>query len=521
MGNVLIDTQRVRCLIRCLFVAVVLAAGPAPAAVIEVNSTLDAVGLDGRCTLREAISNANADQALIVGSGECAAGSGADLVSLPAGTYAIARAGANEDLNATGDFDLRSSITLAGVAPGTTRISGALLDRVLHIGGSGNVVSLRQLTVSLGLLPTGPANVERGGGGLLIGANNNATLDRVVVEFNSGGSATTNAEFGGGNGGGISCGSNVNLTLVDSIVRMNTAGDAVAGVGLAGRGGGIHGATCRMVIERSRVENNISGDGAGSIAPGPGGGISLFFFASLELIDSVVADNATGTGGTAEGGGVYAIGSQLLATSSSFVRNRATRGGAIAGARFRPSGPLVVRLSNTTLSENTAETGGALYLSDGWDVTLLASTLAENSAPSGGAVALGMCDDLFCTLRFGSSVFLRNTGGDCVLNGNSAVSRGFNAFGASGTCGTPAAGDRVVSVDALGPRVDDYARTPVHVPLAGSALIDSGSCRVAEVTVDQAGESRPQQYPAIDADDGCDIGAIEVRNPVVFADGFE
>ena len=49
-------------------------ASPAQAATITVNSLADTTADDGQCTLREAITAANTDNA----SGECAAGSGWD-----------------------------------------------------------------------------------------------------------------------------------------------------------------------------------------------------------------------------------------------------------------------------------------------------------------------------------------------------------------------------------------------------------------------------------------------------------
>src|SRR5690349_13338548 len=50
------------------------------AAAITVNSLSDAAASDGSCTLREAITNANLDNTS--GSVDCAAGSGADTISI-------------------------------------------------------------------------------------------------------------------------------------------------------------------------------------------------------------------------------------------------------------------------------------------------------------------------------------------------------------------------------------------------------------------------------------------------------
>jgi hypothetical protein len=53
---------------------------------LNVNSTSSAyVAGDGLCTLYEAVDNANSDGDGT--AGDCAAGSGADLINVPAGTY--------------------------------------------------------------------------------------------------------------------------------------------------------------------------------------------------------------------------------------------------------------------------------------------------------------------------------------------------------------------------------------------------------------------------------------------------
>lgn len=496
------------------------AAGPAPAAVLLVSTVQDVVALDAQCSLREAITNANTDQAQFVGVGECNAGSGADVISLPAGTYTITRGGAQEDSNDTGDFDLRSSITLAGVSAATTRISGGLLDRVLHVGGDGHVVNLRDLSVSLGVVPDGPENVQRRGGGLFASGNSTTTLERVVVELNSGGSGTVPGTAPG-DGGGLACGGNARLFLRDSQVRLNSAGNARAGGSDAGRGGGLYGVLCQIDITRSRVEDNTSGDGiVGGAAPGEGGGIT-FGLGSLTVIDSVIADNAVGANGLADGGGIAGFAGSVVLEGSSVVGNRAHRGGAIAGRVTGDLDGLSVQARNSTFSGNLATAGAAIHLRENGVLALRATTVADNTASIGGALAFAGCRSGDCRLSFANSVFLRNGGGDCALDGDSGSSGGFNAFTSAGACGPAVASDRLVNTAALGALDAGYAATPVHVPPAGSALVDAGSCTAAETLVDQAGIARPQQYPVADAADGCDIGAIERRAEPVFADGFE
>lgn len=86
--------------------------GQARAATITPNTTADELDSDGNCSLREAIQAANTDSAVDA----CTAGSGADTIDVPAGTYALAIAGAGEDANATGDLDILPSVLTIGGA---------------------------------------------------------------------------------------------------------------------------------------------------------------------------------------------------------------------------------------------------------------------------------------------------------------------------------------------------------------------------------------------------------------------
>jgi hypothetical protein len=92
--------------------------------------------------LREAITAANTNAAF----GGCPAGSmGADTISLAAGTYTLSIAnvgGVNEDNNATGDLDVRESLTIQGagsastiIQAGTTNSNG--IDKVFALGSFG------------------------------------------------------------------------------------------------------------------------------------------------------------------------------------------------------------------------------------------------------------------------------------------------------------------------------------------------------------------------------------------------
>src|SRR3954452_23920216 len=141
--------------------------GNAFAAAITVDTNADALAADGHCSLREAISSANADAPPFSGAGECAPGSGSDDISLPAGLFKLTIAGAGEDANATGDLDITGGLTLKGAGASSTTVDGNHLDRVFDVAAGKNV-SLSGLTITGGRTADGtngsPASAGAGTG---------------------------------------------------------------------------------------------------------------------------------------------------------------------------------------------------------------------------------------------------------------------------------------------------------------------------------------------------------------------
>ena len=131
---------------------------------------------NGKLSLREAITKANTT-------------AGADVIVLPAGVFKITLAGAGEDANVTGDFDITDTLTIQGAGAGLTIIDGQQLDRVFDVLGtapSSIKVVLQGLTVRNG-------NVTGHGGGIRVGNADLVVRDCVVT-----------GNRASGNGGGIS-----------------------------------------------------------------------------------------------------------------------------------------------------------------------------------------------------------------------------------------------------------------------------------------------------------------------------
>src|SRR5262249_3290526 len=107
-------------------------------AILNVTTPLDVINPnDGLLSLREAVLQANASQ-------------GANTIVLPAGTYTLARAGADEDGALTGDLDLTGHLTIRGAAAGGAIIDGAGLDRVFDVQ-PGADVNISGITIQGGI----------------------------------------------------------------------------------------------------------------------------------------------------------------------------------------------------------------------------------------------------------------------------------------------------------------------------------------------------------------------------------
>jgi CSLREA domain-containing protein len=274
-------------LLGALFLLFLAQGEVAHAATITVNTTDDELNSDGDCSLREAIQAANTDAAVDA----CTAGSGADTIDVPAGTYTLSIAGAGEDANATGDLDITDDLTINGAGAPTTIIDGGALDRVFDVDP--NVVSI---TVEISSLTIDNGSADLGGGILNSGAltlsgstvsGNTASLhgggifDYETVTINS---STVSGNTAVLNGGGIYHVGPV--TVNNSTVSGNTA----AGLGA----GGIFNSSTTLNFNNSTISGNT------------GGGISS---GNTNILKNTVF--ASNTAGDCIGGTVTSLGNNL------------------------------------------------------------------------------------------------------------------------------------------------------------------------------------------------------------------
>lgn len=234
----------------------------AGAVTISVSTTADEYGGSATsCSLREAITAAQTNSVF----DGCAAGSGADTVSLPAGEYLITRVGAGENANLTGDFDVTGldALTIQSAsAQDTVVVDGNGLDRVFDQQGN-NSLSIVGLQARNGVLTL----IEDGGG--IRNSTGTLSLESVTV---SGSSSAYSA-------GGIAVYSA--LTMINSTVSGNQADGNAGGIYMPG------GSTA--TIKSSTITKNIAD--ANADESGEGGGFNDSVADGVNFFNVILAAN--------------------------------------------------------------------------------------------------------------------------------------------------------------------------------------------------------------------------------------
>lgn len=198
------------------------------------------------------------------------------------------------------------------------------------------------------------------------------------------------------------------------------------------------------------------------------------------------------------GGGIESQGGSLRITNSTITGNRADTGGGIASC-----GNCELILENSTISGNTAITNFGGGIRTNGTTTIDSSTIVANQACNacGGALAV-----VGSTTTVTNSILANSAGDvpDCrFLSPGAVTDGGYNLVRRPGNCNFTATG----SITGSDPQLDSLASnggpTQTHALLPGSPAIDAGS---TTLTTDQRGMSRPQGAAA-------DIGAYEVGPP--------
>jgi CSLREA domain-containing protein len=434
------------------------------AATFTVDTTADAVDAaigDGQCaTLAGACSLRAAVQ-------EANADATPDEVLLPSGIFLLDLAGTNEDLAATGDLDVRAPLALRGAGASATTIDGAALDRVLdlHAPAGANGVSLAALAL----------------------ANGRST-----------------AVLGQSAGLGLRVAAGVAVTATDVDVRDNLATQAFGGgIGIDNRG-------CFTGL-RVRVLRNVDPASPGSARALAGGVTTRGAASCFVLEDGEVSDNVGD-----QAGAFYADGGAPITLRRSLVAGNRAR---FAGA-FELNGGNEVLLEDTTVSGNRGNPGAALV--DGGANLRLRHCTVTGNGPAQSSATIGGIQDVHG--GFGRT-FLTNT----ILAGNgpgfqSADCSNLRSAGGGNIIGSVAGcnasllpSDRTGIDPGLAPLADNGGATRTHLP--GPAALDSAT-EAGCTARDQRSVVRPQDGDG-DGSAACDVGAVEIGEGVLFANGFE
>ncbi|MDX6633388.1 MAG: hypothetical protein QOG26_1393 [Solirubrobacterales bacterium] len=497
----------------------------ASATTINVTTTVDeANNGNAACSLREAVSAANANAA--VAGNACPAGDSVlgDEIKVPAGTYVLSGA-AGDDLNASGDLDLdlaKGSVTVDGDGPDLTVVNGNDVDRIFDIKGDAAPASLASTTLDDLTITNG--TVSGDGGGVRLGTDAGGTLTNIALTANvaagSGGGVfaadslvVTNAEVSGntantaatgsGRGGGIAKSSSGGLLVFNSVVSGNTASSSV----LNGEGGGIFSASTSgapfTIIQSSLVANNTASSSANTAR---GGGVALTDCGGacsgtgIIVASTVSGNQVNSTAGNGEGGGVFSDEKlDLNLTNSTVSGNTVTQSDVPAsafggGVFFVGEAPKVAKLSHVTVAGNSTNrnaNGGEAVTQVNSGALEIANSILQ--APDPADVCSGDTDK-------GGNIDLGTSCGFAAGDSNQPPQlsplQPNGAIGAFGIAG-PLAARQIVPTQALAPTSPAVG----HVPAADCK--DTGGNLL---TSDERGFPRP--FPS---GGDCDSGAYELN----------
>jgi CSLREA domain-containing protein len=272
-----------------LLAVVAMPASVSAGQVVSFTVTKTADTNDGHCnsdcSLREAITAANASPV------------SADVDIVTPGTYKLTRKGRNENMNATGDLDIRARMRIQGAGARNVIIDGNGIDRVFDIPDQSTIdfaVFIQDVSIKGGLVKNGPgggvsvfdahafvhlvgtsirSNSAQFGGGIVVWHDTTTYVDYSTV---SGNHAT------GGNGGGIDNGGDLYVT--NSTISGN---HATSGAGIEAEFG-------TTTISYSTIAFNVASSSAGGIDAIVGSAVATGSIVAKNLVGTV-ASNCSAT----------------------------------------------------------------------------------------------------------------------------------------------------------------------------------------------------------------------------------
>jgi CSLREA domain-containing protein len=447
-------------------VLALFACASARAATFEVDTGADSVDAnpgdgvcadaDGHCSLRAAIQETNGL-------------AGADTIELPAGTFALAIAGVDENAAATGDLDIADDLALEGAGSDRTDIDGGALDRVFEIfsGLGARSVAFSHLTIRNGFI--GNTGLGAGGAGLHVDALAHVALEDVVIRDNR-----ATQSFSGIAIDTQGCVEGNHVRILDNVDTADPG-------------------ACSAVAAIHVYENEGADLGA-----------------CLKLEDSEISGNRAD-----QAGAIESEHAPITLERTLISGNEARFAGAIIANIAADT-----RLENVTISGNRGNPG-AILNDGGSHLTIVNSTITGNTG-SFGQPTVGGIQDVHggFGLTFLSNTILHGNGPGFIADDCDRATSvgGGNLIGDSADCNFDAQPADQLDVDPeLGLLADNGGFTRTHMP--GAAAVDhaeAGAC----ATSDQRGLPRPVDGDG-DGTAACDAGAVEAERDAIFADGFD
>ncbi|HAK75548.1 MAG TPA: hypothetical protein DCM71_01225, partial [Runella sp.] len=507
-----------------------------PLSTITVTTSADQVSVNGACSLREAIANANNDAATNL---DCAAGSGADVIVLNAtGTYTL---GGTE-------LSITSAITIQEGSGVTATISANSASRVFNVSTTNGNLTLNGLTVENGSSTASGGCIQVGaasGGSLTF---ENGVLQNCTTTSSGGAIGTTGGvhsititnstlqnNSSGLNGGAIAQAGDPSILSISGSTfsnnRAGTAGNAQGGAvsystntsgsmsissstftsnlaqstSTAARGGALYFNANTGITGTINTTIFTSNQSLGGSSENNGGAIYKAGTGSLTLSECGLSSNSANL----HGGGIFLNQGSLGMVRSTLSGNTATgSGGGIANV----SGGILT-LINSTVSGNTAgANGGGIQDTEVGNPTILRNcTVTNNTAAVGGGMAMTTVQGL---ANVGNSIIAGNTATTSAPDYSGGInSQGYNLFSSSSGISAGLAGTDIVNASpGLAALANNGGTTLTHTLQGGSPAINAGSNALAvdatngntTLTTDQRGSGFVRQFGS-----NVDIGAIE------------
>ncbi len=338
----------------------------AQGAVIEVTTTDDDLTDNGNCSLREAVRAANTNTAIDA----CTAGTGADTIILPAGTFTL-------NLVGEGDLDIVQDVTIHGAGRLETTIDGAGLDRIFSVLAGADLTMTRLTT-------TGGRSTSAGSA-IYVGNGSTLTLFRVQVTdmdqsaaiflLSGSGLTATSSRIEGNGKGGIFAQTNTSVMIRDTSISGNQND---------GNGGGIFNSGTMMLVN-STLSGNVTDYHGGAIINS----------GMLHLHNVTISGNVAGAAGLSGlGGGIYVLGGGTAMAVNSILSGNDSLNGVVGhrdcvGALVSDGFNLIENTTHCTISGSAT---GDIYGVDA-DLAPLSNngggTLTHRLRPASPAIDAG------------------------------------------------------------------------------------------------------------------------------------